>query len=238
MPTYTNTLLRHLEPDVLRRLCLRERDLPVRHGIEAPGKPITQLLFIESGVASMTVSFQDGDQVEVGMFGFESVSGVPALMGVHKSLNPVYMQLGGRGYSAAIELAREEFARGGQFQTLTLRYVQAQLIASLQSTGCNAKHDIHQRLARWLLICADRAHSNELALSHEFVSQMLGASRPTVSVVANELRERGLIEYTRGVISIRDLAGLERQACECYGVVKRYLDNYAEFDTGMADQTT
>ena len=106
MPTYTNTLLRHLEPDVLRRLCLRERDLPVRHGIEAPGKPITQLLFIESGVASMTVSFQDGDQVEVGMFGFESVSGVPALMGVHKSLNPVYMQLGDRGYSAAIELAR------------------------------------------------------------------------------------------------------------------------------------
>lgn len=233
LSAYHNTLLRHLDPEVIQRLSLRERDLPLRKTIELPGQPITRLVFVEAGVASMTVAFHDGSQVEVGMFGFESVSGIPALMGVHKSLNAVYMQLPGRGYSCSIELAREEFQRGAQFHMLALHYVQAQLTLALQSAACNAKHDMQQRLARWLLICADRAHTTELPLSQEFLSQMLGASRPTVSIVANELRDRGLIDYTRGVIRICNMAALEQQACECYGVVKRYLDNYIEFDTGM-----
>ena len=233
VPLYQNSLLNHLDPEVIQRLSLRERSLPLRLSIEAPGRAIDRLLFIEAGVASMTVSLHDGSEVEVGMFGFESVSGIPALMGVQKSLNSVYMQLAGKGFSCPIELARREFERGGQFQMLALRYVQAQLTLALQSSACNAKHDMHQRLARWLLICADRAHSLELPLAQEFLSQMLGTSRPTVTIVASDLREQGLIHYTRGMITIRDVPGLERQACECYRVVKRYLDNIVEFDTGL-----
>ena len=235
--TYRNTLLSHLEPEILHRLSLRERDLPLRFNIEVPGNTIDRLVFVEAGVASMTVAFNDGAEVEVGMFGFESVSGIPALMGVQRSLNAVYMQLAGSGHISSIDIARQEFQRGGQFHMLSLRYVQSQLTLSLQSTACNARHDLHQRLARWLLICADRAHSPSIPLSQEFLSQMLGASRPTVSIVAGDLRDRGFIEYTRGHIFIRDLPGLEKQACECYGVVKRYLDSYVQFDTGLVDKS-
>jgi hypothetical protein len=172
--------------------------------------------------------------VEVGMFGYESVAGVSALMGTKRSLNRVYMQIAGHGYSSPLEVARKEFKLGGRFQTLCLRYVQAQLVQAMQSAGCNAKHDIEQRLARWLLICADRAHTDTFKMSQEFLAHMLGSSRPTVTIAAAGLKRRKLIRYTRGEIQIMDVKGLEQRACECYRVIKDHLDNYADFDGGIA----
>ena len=96
----------------------------------------------------MTTTFNDGSQVEVGMFGYEGVIGVSALMGTKRSLNRVYTQIEGSGFSCAVELARQEFELGETFQSLTLRYVQAQLVQAMQSAGCNAKHRIEQRLSR------------------------------------------------------------------------------------------
>jgi CRP-like cAMP-binding protein len=116
------------------------------------------------------------------------------------------------------------------FQALTLRYVQTQLLQAAQSAGCNAKHNFEQRLARWLLTCADRAHSNSFRMSHIFLGIMLGGTRSTVTLAAGPLKDAGLIEYSRGVIHILDLEGLEKRACECYLVVKEHLNNYAEFD--------
>jgi CRP-like cAMP-binding protein len=184
-------------------------------------------------MASMTTTFTDGSQVEVGMFGYESVIGVSALMGTKKSLNRVYTQIAGHGYSCQVEDARKEFRLSGDFHFLALRYVQAQLVQAMQSTGCNAKHNFEQRLARWLLLCADRAHINTFKISHEFLADMLGGRRPTISTAAGILKRKGLIEYTRGEIRILDVPGLTKASCECYLIIKDHLDNYTEFDTSI-----
>jgi CRP-like cAMP-binding protein len=233
---FRNSILKTLNREVIARLCLHRVVFEMEHELEFPGQPIGHLFFVEEGMASMTTTFQDGSQVEVGMFGYEGVVGISALMGTKRSLNRVYTQIPGHGYSCAVEVARREFGLGGEFQSLALRYVQAQLLQAAQSAGCNAKHDLDQRLARWLLLCADRAHSNEFALSQEFIADMLGSSRPTVSTAAGLLKESGLIRYSRGVIRILDAAGLEAKACECYRVIRDHLDNYTEFDSGTSEQ--
>lgn len=230
--SYKNTLLNAFGDDINERLRLRRVSFEVGHEIEYPGSPIRFLYFVEEGMASMTTTFQNGSQVEVGMFGYESVIGVSALMGTKRSLNRVYTQIAGYGFSCPVQSARDEFARAGLFQQLTLRYVQAQLLQAMQSAGCNAKHEVEQRLSRWLLLCSDRAHRPEFKMRHEFLADMLGVSRPTVSVAAAGLKEKGLIEYSRGMIQILNAHELEKHSCECYHIIKDHLHNYAEFDSG------
>jgi CRP-like cAMP-binding protein len=232
---FSNSLLNALDPEAIKRLHLTRVTFELRHEIEFPGSPIEHLFFVEQGMASMTTTFKDGSQIEVGMFGYESVIGVSALMGTKRSLNRVYTQIEGHGYSCTVEAARCEFKRGELFQALALRYVQAQLVQAMQSAGCNAKHEVEERLARWLLICADRAHSNSFKMSHEFLADMLGSSRPTVTTASGILKEEKLIRYSRGLIDIIDAVGLERRACECYQVIKDHLDNYTEFDSGISE---
>ena len=230
---FKNTILQHLDADSIGRLHLRPITFELNHEIEFPGHSIEKLIFVEEGMASMTTTFQDGSQVEVGMFGYESAIGISALMGTKRSLNRVYTQIAGWGYAMQVDLARQEFELGGRFQRLALAYVQTQLVQAMQSAGCNATHGVDQRLARWLLLCADRVHGTRYKMSQEFLSHMLGSSRSTVSIAAGILKDAGLIDYTRGVIDILDVAGLEGRSCECYRVIKDYLDNYAQFDDGM-----
>lgn len=181
----------------------------------------------------MTTMFRDGSEVEVGMFGHGSVIGVSALMGTLQSLNRVYTQIAGIGFQCSITKAKAEFDLGGDFQRLMLRYVQAQLLQSMQSTGCNAKHSIEQRLARWLLLCADRTNHKEFTMPHAFLAQMLGSRRTTVTIAANALKEAGLIHYSRGRIEILEAEGLEERACECYRVIRDHLHNTTAFATNI-----
>jgi CRP-like cAMP-binding protein len=227
---FKNTLLKSLDAEIIERLALRPVTFELMHEIEFPGRPIEHLFFVEEGMASMTTTFNDGSEVEVGMFGYTSVIGVSALMGTKRSLNRIYTQIEGSGFSCTIEAAAKEFRRGGTFQALMLRYVQAQLVQTAQTAACNAKHNMEQRLARWLLMCTDRAHTDTLKLSQEFLADMLGSTRPTISIAAGSLKEEGLIDYSRGVIRIVDAKRLEERACECYHRIKDYLDNYLEFD--------
>ncbi len=231
---FKNALLNALDADVIARLHLRPVTFELEHEFEFPGSVIDYLYFIEDGMASMTTTFKDGSQVEVGMFGYKSVIGVSALMGSKRSLNRVYTQIAGHGYASPVERARTEFALGGQFQRLALGYVQAQLVQVIQLAGCNATHTFEQRLARWLLICADRGQCDTFRMSHEFLSNMLGSTRSTMSITAAQLKQEGLIEYTRGVIRILDAKGLEKKACECYAAVENYLDDYLEYDGGIS----
>jgi CRP-like cAMP-binding protein len=230
---FKNTVLKALDGEIIERLCLQPVKFELKHEIEYPGNMIDRLYFLEEGMASMTTTFKDGSQVEVGMFGYESVIGISSLMGTKKSLNRVYTQIAGHGYSCHVEDARREFRLGGDFQSLALRYVQAQLVQAMQSAGCNAKHNFEQRLARWLLICADRARIDTFKISHEFLADMLGGRRPTISTTAAILKRKGLIEYTRGEIRILDVPGLTKASCECYLTIKDYLDNYTKFDTAI-----
>ncbi len=229
---FRNKLLNLLAPEIIERLQLRKVKLAIDHEIEYPGQSIDNLFFIEAGIGSMTTTFEDGSQVEVGMFGFESVMGASALMGTKRSLNRVYMQAAGHGYATSASVATAEFRRCGPFHDLILRYVQAQLVQTAQSAGCNARHEIGQRLARWLLLCADRIGTTEMHLPHDFLADMLGVTRSSVALAANQLREEGLIEYRRAYISIPNTEALERRACECYRIVKDHLDNYTEVETG------
>ncbi len=233
MSTFKNSILCHLDPEAIARLNLRPVDFEMGHEIEFPGNPIQNLFFLEAGMASMTTTFGDGSQVEVGMFGFESVIGVSALMGTKRSLNRVYTQIAGFGNRCSLHAAEQEFARGGTFHALALRYVQAQLIQAAQSAGCNAKHTMEQRLARWLLLCADRTDSNTFKLSQDFIGDMLGSTRPSVTIAAGTLKSEHLIDYTRGIIEILDVPGLKRRSCECYAVIKEHLDDAAAFDTSF-----
>ena len=228
---YANALLQSFDSELIDRLHLKSVAFKVGHEIEFPGKSIKHLFFLEEGMASMTTTFKNGREVEVGMFGYESVIGVSALMGTKQSLNRVYTQIAGWGYRCKIEVAKAEFGRCVPFQRLALRYVQAQLVQSTQSTGCNAEHTHEERLARWLLICADRVHRNQFKMSQEFLSHMLGSTRPTVTLAAGRLKKEKLITYERAEIVIVDRKGLEERACECYGIIKQHLDDYAAFDT-------
>lgn len=231
---FSNYLLQSLSPAILERLHLRPVQLEVGRVMEFPGDSIENLFFIEDGVGSMTATFMDGSEVEVGMFGCESVIGISALMGTKQSLNRIYMQLAGSGYISPIEAARTEFTRCEDFQRVALRYVQMQLIQATQTAACNARHNIEQRLARWLLLIEDRAGTSKLRISHQFLADMLGVTRPSVATTAHQLRDRGLIDYQRAVIQITDREGLERCTCECYGVVRRHLDNFAQFDAELS----
>jgi len=233
MSVFKNKLLNALDGPTIARLHLKPVTLGRGRRIEFTGEFIDHLFFIESGVGSMTTTFQDGSQVEVGLFGFESVIGVSALMGTKRSLNKIYMQIAGNGFASPMEAARAEFNRNNRFQFLALRYVQAQLTQATQSAGCNARHNIEQRLARWLLLCADRA-GDDIALSQEYIGMMLGVTRPSVTIACKVLVNRSLIEHGRNRLRILDRKGLEARACECYRVVRDHLDNYTEFDTGFS----
>jgi hypothetical protein len=225
---FKNKILQRLDSDVIQRLQLTRVNLPDGREIETPGAPIRRLIFIEDGVGSMTTTFQDGFEVEVVLFGVESVMGMSALLGTQRSLNRVYMRIGGYGFICPMASAVSEFSRAGKFHDLLLRFIQAELILTCQSAGCIAHHEISQRLSRSLLLCADRFEAATLPLTQEDLGRMLGTRRPTVSCAAEALQGSGLIKYNRGKIMILDRAGLENHACECYRVVRNHLDNFLE----------
>ncbi|WP_263385775.1 Crp/Fnr family transcriptional regulator [Granulicella arctica] len=231
---FKNLLLSKFDAPLIARLDLRPIDLPLNREIEYPGNRIDHLFFLEEGMASLTTTFREGGQVEVALAGAEAVLGASVLMGTKLSLNRVSMRVAGHGFSVRTAVAALEFKRCQMFQDLTLRYLQAQFVQTAQTAGCNARHPLDQRLARWLLLCADRNRGRNLPLSHACLADMLGASRATVTVAAGLLRAQGLIEYTRGKIHLLDIQGLEDQACECYGAVRDHLANLAEYDAGTA----
>lgn len=184
----------------------------------------------------MTTTFVDGTQVEVGLYGYESVISISALMGTKKSLNRIYMQIPGNGFVSTIEDGRREFQRGEHFQRLALAFVQAQFIQVGQSAGCNAKHTVEQRLARWLLTCADRSRSTTFAISQDFIATMLGIRRMSASAAITDLKDQGILGSHRNEIALINRQTLELKSCECYGVVRHYLDSYAEFDSSVVEK--
>jgi hypothetical protein len=147
--SFQNKLLRNLDASAIERLGLRPTTLPLRQELESPCTLVDNLIFIEDGFASMTATFHDGAQVEVAMFGYESVVGTSALLGTKRSLNRVYMQLGGHGFYSPIKAARKEFELHARFHGLVLRDAQAQLTTARQAAGCNARHEVEERLASW-----------------------------------------------------------------------------------------
>ena len=177
--------------------------------------------FVEDGIASVVASVESGDTVEVGIIGIEGVVGIPILLGSPGG-GPVrtFVQIAGSAYRIEAAILKEEFDRGGELSNQLRKYIMAFLVQTAQTAACNRLHGIEERLARWLASCRDRMEGSELHLTHEFLGQMLGSPRSTVSLAAGLLQKAGYISYSRGVVRVDNREGLENAACECYGIVR------------------
>jgi CRP-like cAMP-binding protein len=180
----------------------------------------THAYFLEQGMASVVVSLQSGDTVEVGVVGIDGVVGIPILLGTEGAPGKTFIQIAASGYRIEREQLKEEFERPGQLRNHLQRYIQAFSVLVAQTAACNRLHTIEERLSRWLLSCHDRIGSDQLHLTHDFLGQMLGSPRSTVTLAAGLLQRAGMIQYSRGVVTVRDRIGLEGTACECYQTVR------------------
>jgi CRP-like cAMP-binding protein len=223
LTTSANRILNALTHAEYERLAshLEYVTMPVGKVLCQPDEPITHVYFPNSGTVSIVSTFEEGGSVEVGMVGNEGMFGVCVFLGSISTPLEAIVQLPGDGLRMHADVLKEEFNRGGLLQDLLLRYTQAFITQIAQGAACNRAHNIDGRLAKWLLMCQDRSHSNDLGLTHEFISMMLGARRAGVTVAAGELQRAGLISYKRGLITILDRKGLEAISCECYPIIKK-----------------
>ncbi|GAC1651125.1 MAG: Crp/Fnr family transcriptional regulator [Acidobacteriaceae bacterium] len=204
--------------------------LPLGMKLSQPGAPIEFVYFPNSGLISTDAMSQSGDQVEVGVAGREGFSGFPALLDQPQMAHTVVMQGAGDGMRIRTPILRAEFRKGGVLRNLVHSFLYLQFVQITQSVLCNRMHEVEPRLARWLLASADRTESEVVNLTQEFLSQMLGVQRSTVTVAAGELQRRGMIEYTRGRIHILDRAKLTQTACECYSIVNSSYERLLRVD--------
>lgn len=213
-----NQLLAALSPADLGALEPFLRPVTLEHGkvLFEPGQEITQLHFLNSGAVSLVMILSDGTPVETAMVGREGVTDASSYAGVRRALSRAMVQLPGEALRIEAARLREVAAARPGVRSVMERYA-ASLIGELEQTvACNAIHRLEQRLAKWLLRSDDRSDGNVLPLTQEFLSEMLGAQRTTVTQIASLLQRAGAIEYRRGKITILDRAALERMSCECY----------------------
>jgi len=194
-------------------------DLPLGMQLSEPNQPIEYVYFLNSGLISTDALTEKGESVEVGVIGREGFAGLPALLDQPQMSHSVLIQGVGDGLRIRSSIVRDEFMKGGMFQQMVHAFIYLQMVQVTQSVLCNRMHEVDARLARWLLTSADRMESESLHLTQEFLAQMLGVQRSTVTVAAGELQRAGMIGYSRGKINIVDRAALTRVACECYDIV-------------------
>jgi CRP-like cAMP-binding protein len=166
----------------------------------------------------------NGQAAEVGTIGNEGMVGLPLVLGDDRAPTSVYVQVPGAGLRMKAAIFKQELAQSASMRTVMLRYVHAVFNQVAQSAACNRFHPIQQRACRWLLMTHDRMESNEFLLTQEFLAMMLGVQRTGVSAAAGVLQRGRLIRYKRGNVTIIDRPGLERRACECYGISKLEFD--------------
>jgi CRP-like cAMP-binding protein len=218
--TSKNRLLAAMPQEDLERFFsdLDPVSLSLRQVLHEVGAPLEDVYFIEQGVASVLTNMADGSTIEVGMIGMEGMVGIPALLGGEISAQQVIVQVPGTALRMNAALCKAAFDQSEAIRRVALRFTEAILNLSAQTAACNRLHSIEQRCARWLLMAIDRVQSDEIPLTHEFLSSMLGVRRAGVTNTAGELQSSGLIRYHRGLLTIVDRDGLEATACECYRI--------------------
>ena len=194
-------------------------ELPLEMRLSEPNEPIEYVYFPNSGLISTDALTEKGESVEVGVIGREGFAGLPALLDQPQMSHSVMMQGVGEGLRIRSSILRDQFVKGGELQRMVHTFAYLQLVQVTQSVLCNRMHEVDARLARWLLTSADRMESESLNLTQEFLAQMLGVQRSTVTVAAGDLQRAGMIGYSRGKIHILDRVNLSRTACECYQIV-------------------
>ncbi len=189
------------------------------------GEAISSVWFPISGVVSLVTVMRDGDLVEVATVGREGIVGTHAMLGTNSMSNVRAMcQIRGHSVSVGVRRFLEVSAESTELRDLVHRYVHATLVTTAQEVACNRLHPIEQRCARWLMTTRDQVGSEKFELTQEFLAEMLGVRRPSVTLAAGELQRAGLIRYRLGVIEVLDPEGLAAASCECHDVIRAELD--------------
>jgi CRP-like cAMP-binding protein len=203
---------------------LRTVTLPQSQPLVSIGDTITQVYLPHSGVISLVVELDQGERVEVAMIGRDSALNLSAVLGVSNAVTNAVVMFSGTASILDVDRLRMEAEGRPAMRGLLARHGMALFVQAQQTAGCNATHPVENRLARWLLRVRDLTGSNTFTLTQELMAQMIGARRNSVSFVAGALQQLNYIRYSRGHIEIIDLEGLNRSACECYGVVKQLCE--------------
>jgi CRP-like cAMP-binding protein len=224
----SNRLLKALPEEDFERLNgeLRHRDAPQKERLAEAGEQISQVHFPVDAVVSILTRMDDGPSVEIATIGNEGVVGLTVAWG-GDAMNPrefATVQVPGEIVSVRADLFREEVRRQGTLASLVERYTLAYFSQVSQQVACNGLHSVEQRCARWILLTHDRVGTDEFPMTHEFLAQMLGVRRASVTVTAGILQRAGFVEFGRGRVTVVDRTGLEGAACECYGVTREVYD--------------
>jgi CRP-like cAMP-binding protein len=209
-----NLLQRHLE----------HIDFPQHHILQEAGAKTEFAYFLNGGMASLVVLTSDGRSVEVAMVGKDGIVGTPLSVGLELGPQRAVMQIPGIGLRVKSSVLMDVLNSTPELQVKWNRYGLIQALQVAQIAACNRLHEIEQRLARWLLMCQDRVESETIFVTHEFMAQMLGTGRPSVSLAAGILQRSGLIENMRGSVKILNRPGLENAACECYFAMQHFTN--------------
>jgi len=218
-----NRLIAALPREEYKRLRphLEAVSLSFKQHLYEPNEPIKYVYFPNSGVVSVISVMEDGGTVEVATVGNEGMVGIPVLLGTDRVLAETFVQVPGDGWRMKVDVFKRLITPGSPTHNLLLRYTQALMSQLSQSVACNRLHSVEERCCRWLLQTRDRVESDEFPITQEFLSQMLGVRRASVSEVAAILQKAGLICYHRGKMAILNRKGLEAGSCECYQVIKQ-----------------
>ena len=231
-------LLNALPPAVYDRLLpdLELVPLPLGQAVYESGKLQEYVYFPSASIVSLLYVMENGSSAEIAVVGNEGVVGIALFMGGETTPSRAVVQSAGYAYRLKASLLKKEFERGGPLQYLLLRYTQALITQMAQTAVCNRHHSVEQQLCRWLLLSLDRLPSNELTMTQELIANMLGVRREGVTEAAGNLQAAGLIEYSRGKITVLDRPQLEARVCECYAVVKRETDRLLSRESPIADR--
>jgi CRP-like cAMP-binding protein len=213
-----NRLLARLPPEEYQRLRPRLQLVPLalKHVLCEARSSIDYAYFPNRGVVSALTVMEDGRAIEVATIGDEGMVGLQLLVGAKTTSNRLIVQVPGEALRMAEDVLREEVSRDSALRRLLVLYHTAFLAQISQAVACNGLHSVHQRCCRWLLMTQDRAHSDVFPMTHEFLAEMLGVRRSTVSEVLEPFQEKGLIRYSRGKCTVVDRDGLKAGSCECY----------------------
>ena len=218
-----NRLLASLDPEDLQALSRNLTAVTLDKGalLYEPGDEIDLIYFPHNAVVSLMTLMQSGEAIESATIGREGAVGLSAGVFPRRSLSRVIVQVAGSASKVPADQLHQACRRSERLRLLIDRHAEALFAHAIQSVACNALHSVEARFCRWLLCCHDRIDTDRVSLTQEFLADMLGVQRTTVTVVARTLQAAGLIRYSRGVVDITDRAGLEAVTCECYGAVRR-----------------
>jgi CRP-like cAMP-binding protein len=203
---------------------LKQIELSQGHVLHDAGGTVEQVCFPFSAVISLVVPLSTGETIEAAMVGRDGVVGAAAALDGKISLSRAIVEIGGAGMACSTDTMKQAAMQSRSIHALLMRHEQVVYAQAQQSAACNATHNVESRLARWMLRARDLAGSEHLPFTQEFIADMLGVRRTSVSVTAHMLQQAGLIRYNRGHIQIMDLEGMRETACECYETVRNHYN--------------